>query len=700
RRGSSMARWLRSSGFLAVSLLCSFAAAQAATPVQGSTAAPAEAVNVTLGQSAVSLYGPWKFTIGDSPTDAATGKPLWAEADFDDSEWETVDLTPPTGAVDPLSGMSGWVPGWTVRGHPGYWGYAWYRLRVRVRAPGAEPLKLMGPPDLDDIYQIFANGELVGHFGDFTKSPPIVFYIQPAEFSLSRPGGDSGSFTEVLALRVYMTNSTLSEAADVGGLHSAPLLGSASTLDEHYQISWLELVRGYALVATETPMFGLMAVLAFTMLLFDRSDRVYLWIGNLFLLEAILSAWAAIGSFTQYIGIFTSQLLSDSLLTALTFAGWIMVWWVWFGRKRPSWTPRAAFGLAVLFFVTIVPGQQIIPGLVPHRTAAFFLAASVIVRLLVLALQLWIVFQGIRDHGLESWLVLPAVLLWGVGTFSSEFARLHVKIRWEVFGLSIRINQISNLLLVLVVAVLLLRRLLKSRANQRQMALDVKQAQEVQQMILPEARTTLPGLVVESEYRPAREVGGDFFLIIPNRQENSLLIVAGDVTGKGLQAGMLVALLVGASRTAASVKADPVFVLKQMNERLLGRNNAQATCLALKIDADGAVTIANAGHMTPYLNGEPLEIEGALPLGMLQEADFSVKRLGLEENDTLVVLSDGVVEAMDAEGHLFGFERLHRLLGNTVSAHELANAAQSFGQEDDISVISITRIAVAEPVPG
>ena len=86
------------------------------------------------------------------------------------------------------------------------------------------------------------------------------------------------------------------------------------------------------------------------------------------------------------------------------------------------------------------------------------------------------------------------------------------------------------------------------------MALDVKQAQEVQQVILPEARThACRGCLIESEYRPAREVGGDFFQIIPHKTDGSLLIVAGDVTGKGLKAGMLVALLVGAIRSTAEL---------------------------------------------------------------------------------------------------------------------------------------------------
>jgi hypothetical protein len=78
--------------------------------------------HIALGQSAAPLYGPWKFTVGDSPIDPKTGQPLWAEPGFDDSKWETVDLTPKDGAFDPVDGTSGYVPGWTAKGHAGYFG--------------------------------------------------------------------------------------------------------------------------------------------------------------------------------------------------------------------------------------------------------------------------------------------------------------------------------------------------------------------------------------------------------------------------------------------------------------------------------------------------------------------------------------------------------------------------------------------------
>jgi len=225
------------------------------------------------------------------------------------------------------------------------------------------------------------------------------------------------------------------------------------------------------------------------------------------------------------------------------------------------------------------------------------------------------------------------------------------------------------------------------------MELDVKQAQEVQRVILPEPIATLPGLAIESEYRPAREVGGDFFQILPHASNGSMLIVAGDVAGKGLQAGMLVALLVGAIRTSAQFDPDPLVVLKVLNQRLCGRSHAAATCLALRIGADGSATLANAGHLPPYLNGRPVEIEGSLPLGMIEDPVFSVMRFNLAEGDQLMLMSDGIAEATDVNGRLFGFERIDDLMRESASVGALATAAQNFGQEDDISVIAITRTA-------
>ena len=202
-KGSAVARQIRFL-FLILAGLAGFAWAQpfVAPPVT-TLSATAQSAEVTLGQSAVPLNGPWKFTVGDSPLDPVTHQPLWAEQGFDDSKWETVDLTPKEGVIDPIVGISGYVPGWTAKGHPGYWGYAWYRIRVRLNARPGEKLALAGPSDLDDGYQFFANGSLLGSFGDFSGSRPVVYNTQPMMFPMPQPAGE-GPTTMILAFRFWM----------------------------------------------------------------------------------------------------------------------------------------------------------------------------------------------------------------------------------------------------------------------------------------------------------------------------------------------------------------------------------------------------------------------------------------------------------------------------------------------------------------
>jgi serine phosphatase RsbU (regulator of sigma subunit) len=112
----------------------------------------------------------------------------------------------------------------------------------------------------------------------------------------------------------------------------------------------------------------------------------------------------------------------------------------------------------------------------------------------------------------------------------------------------------------------------------------------------------------------------------------------------------------------------------------------------MRISADGEVTLANAGHVPPYINGKPMAIEGALPLGILNGTQFSVCRFVLQPGDRMVLASDGLAEAMNADGELFGFTRVQELVEEGRSAAEVANAVQIFGQEDDISIIVLTRV--------
>jgi len=672
-----------------------------------------ETARVKLGQSTVALNGPWKFHVGDSPDDPAAvqaGMRLWAQPGFDDSKWETVDLTSGVGQVDPINGMSGYASGWTMRGHPGYWGYAWYRIRVQLDALPGEKLALSGPADIDDVYQAFANGFLLGSFGGFSSSRPVSYYSQPKMFllppldsasPLPESAGQGGSDRAgrvkagiVIAFRVWMEPNSLVSQPDAGGFHTAPVLGEAGAVTAGYQLRWLELVRAYVVRFFEGLLYAILSLVVLSLMFFNRDDRVYLWITGVFFLLAANNIMTGVGAWTQWVSYILPQFLRDVVFSPMILAGWVMVWWVWFGLRKPVWIPKATGILLVLLMVTNAAGGDLFYTIVPHPLAAVCHTLSIIIRIAFLCLMACIVILGTKRDGIEGFLVLPAVVLLGISSLNSELGVLHIRLNWFPFGVQFGLASYANLLLVMGLAVLLMRRLMNSVREQRRMALDVKQAQEVQQVILPQARTVFPGLAIESEYRPAREVGGDFFQIIPHKSDGSLLIVAGDVAGKGLKAGMLVALLVGAIRSTVELNSDPEFVLRALNRRLIGRGEAHATCLAMRIARDGQVTLANAGHLPPYLNGMPVAIEGSLPLGLLPEAECSVLPFRLIEGDRMVLLTDGIAEAIDASGQLFGFDRVHGLLQGRPSASEVADAAQEFGQEDDISVISVTRTSV------
>ncbi len=690
QRGNRGASSLRSKGGMRIALsllllpLLPFSTAAQDVPTP---AAPVR--SITFGQSVVALNGPWKFHVGDNPQ--------WADPTFDDSHWETVDLTPRAGSFDPVFGYSGYVPGWTTKGHPGYWGWAWYRIRVRTETQPGQKLALAGPANVDDAYQVFANGALLGSFGKFPKTGgrPVVYVSQPALFPLPQTnGGNSrGTATQALAFRVWMEPNTLTEEPDSGGMKSAPLLGEAGVMAAHYQAAWLVPIRAHSSAAIDGALFLLLAILAASLVLFDSSDPVYLWLAGIFLLTAAEATLVCLAAWTQWLGGITFSVTRGVFVRPLILGGWVMVWWVWFRLRRPAWLPRVIAGLTLLYMLSNALGEDLFFTAIPHPVGVAFHSVSLGIRLLFLLLLIDVAIEGVRQQRWEGGLALPAVVLVGMAQFENELGILHIRTYWFPFGAQVSLGDVANFVLVAVLAALLLRRALLSVSRQREMALDVKQAQEVQQVLIPMALPQVPGLAIESEYRPAREVGGDFFQIIPNPADGSVLIVVGDVTGHGLKAGMLVALMVGAIRSTSELNADPAFLLNALNRRLCGRGRAHATCLALRIPADGNVMLANAGHLPPYLNGKELPMEGALPLGMIESAQFSVMQFRLAPADTLMLMSDGVAEAQDEKGHLFGFERIHAMLQTRVTAAEIATAAQNFGQQDDISVLSVTRTA-------
>src|SRR5208337_149767 len=165
------------------------------------------------------------------------------------------------------------------------------------------------------------------------------------------------------------------------------------------------------------------------------------------------------------------------------------------------------------------------------------------------------------------------------------------------------------------------------------------------------------------------------FYQIVSTQNGGALIVIGDVSGKGMPAAMTVSLLVGTFRTLSHYTQSPATILQAMNERMLDRSSGGfTTCLVMRVDADGTLTAANAGHLAPYLNGAELKLDDGLPLGLAAETQYVESTFALAALSRLTLLTDGVIEARNQSGELFGFERAAAI--STESANQIANAAE------------------------
>ncbi len=364
-----------------------------------------------------------------------------------------MDLTPRDADLDPVYGVSGMVPGWSDRGHAGYWGYAWYRIEVEVNAPPGKGLALEGPPGVDDGYQVFQNGTLLGSFGSFSSSRPVVYNTQPMMFALPQ-AANAGSPTRVLAFRVWMEPSTPANYPDVGGLRTAPLLGEAGAVTANHQLRWLDAFRAIAGDLVSASVFGLFALLALSLTLFDRSDRVYLWLGAAFLLTAIFDALVVLLDTKQAVGMLIGDPLRFVVLRPLIYATWVMVCWSWFRLHRPAWLPRALAVLTLFYALsTALNRNLLVLAVVPHSVSAAFGNVHLATKLLFLVLMLICVGEGIRKEGVEAWSVLPAVVLWGVAQFWGDLNFLHINLTWFPLGVQVTLRDIANLMLAFVIAV-------------------------------------------------------------------------------------------------------------------------------------------------------------------------------------------------------------------------------------------------------
>ena len=253
-------------------------------------------------------------------------------------------------------------------------------------------------------------------------------------------------------------------------------------------------------------------------------------------------------------------------------------------------------------------------------------------------------------------------------------------------------NTVSNgeavtILSLMIALLFLLFREQQATSRERAMlAGEMQAAQQVQRLLSPERLCALNGFSLEIAFLPAGEVGGDFYScsILPGSRQRILL---GDVSGKGAAAAMTAAVLLGAAQRRDTDR--PAELLDHLNQvfaemRLAGF----ATCFCAEISQGGGLIIANAGHLAPYLNGQEVALQSGLPLGISATTEYTEASLPLVSGDRLTFLSDGVVEAQNLQGELFGFERTQAISAR--SAHEIASAAQAHGQQDDITVLTLT----------
>lgn len=304
---------------------------------------------------------------------------------------------------------------------------------------------------------------------------------------------------------------------------------------------------------------------------------------------------------------------------------------------------------------------------------------SVIVTTVVLAIGY------LRARGRDRWIAVALTLGWIQRLpLLREFHHI-LPIGFMFHGWRFNWGPLTLPLYGAIILALLVRELSEDRREKERLAGELEAGRAVQQVLLGAAIPQIPGLRIESVYKPAGEVGGDFYLVLP-KENGSALIAVGDVSGKGLRAAMTVSAVLGALH---AIPGDaPAEILKSLNQSLVGRlHGGFVTCCIARIEAGGAVRMASAGHPAPYRSGSEVELPAGLPLGVTSAADYGETCFVLEAGEALTFVSDGVVEARGTRGDLFGFDRTCAI--STQSAEAIAQAAQAFGQEDDITVLTL-----------
>jgi Stage II sporulation protein E (SpoIIE) len=595
--------------------------------------------------------------------------PAWAAPNFDDTAWQPYAQWKPQG---------GQV-------------YLWVRCHADLGF-----LRSVVSPALQvraySAYELYLNGQKIGTAGNLANGN----FSMNAMRTFAVPGAQPPAGTSTIALRLVRRSLVSSGSPSLMALPANAEIraGDASILDALRASTVLAQSSRYLESAIGFGVVAVIAVLLLGLYLYDRRR-----------IELLLLSIVCLSISTIRLNEFgVASLLDYSFSTCVLL---IYLGNVGYAVARIPFFFRLAGRRVPLFFwiLTALSVLGFSPGLLhfflgihePAWLAAFsvamlqrFVTPVLITTLITPFVAFWPYSRlapRMRPLAVLSMFWQAADLFWFIVIFSAlgvpGLPNLYA--RWGARALEVRAI-VTELVLASLLA-LLFREQRQVTQQRAMLEGEMRAARAVQQVIVPAENPEIPGFTIDSVYRPASEVGGDFFQVIAAKG-GGVLAVIGDVSGKGMPAAMTVSLLVGTLRTLAHYTQSPGEILAAMNQRMLGRSQGGfTTCLVVRADAAGRATVANAGHLAPYVDGKEFAIKGGLPLGLEAHTVYKESEFELRPGALLTLLSDGVVEARNSSGELFGFERTAAIAGEP--AESIAGAAQAFGQEDDITVLTL-----------
>ena len=576
--------------------------------------------------------------------------PAWSSPSFDDTSWSSAQQGR---WPEPAYRSDGWV---------------WVRLRVSVRRDTAPPLgiRVVNPSNTLVADEVFVNGTSVGTIGNLPPHEWVNCLPQTMAFDLP-PGVVQPGTVATIALRLwyppFVRRPNVLNTATFGFDQRRTLHAEEDTARVRallHNLPGLALNSLILLLGCAVLLLG-RASRSRTLLLYGAMLATAPWITLFFeLVEARIVSPSAQEYFPLQV---VSQL--PAMIMSVVF-----IWSI--NNLHDVWLKRLAFAAMWIFnigmIVAFVPGR---PSTISTVAMPVSMAALKVFNVITLGVLLWVLFVLRRNRLIAFAMALPPL-----GSLTVGFRVLYQQGQAAFDA--------AFFLAGLFLSIALARNAWKEWRTRDALRAEFEAAREVQQRLVTPA-VDLPGFRIQSVYSPATQVGGDFFRVIPE-SDGSVLIVVGDVSGKGLRAALTVSALIGALRTLPPL--PPARILAALNRALVGHmQDGFVTCLAVRIHTNGTIIVSNAGHLAPYRNGEEYKCDSGLPLGVTADAAYAEFSFTLAPGDTLTFVSDGVVEARNARGELFGFDRTREI--SRQSAEAIALAAQQYGQQDDITVLTV-----------